>query len=63
MKPKNSELFETYCLISITGDNSQEAEERSVEERHFHEYLPIATNKSILLCGHIITGIIAENAA
>lgn len=49
MKRKNSGLFVTYCLISIIGDNSQKAEERSVEERQFHEYLPTVTNKSMLL--------------
>jgi hypothetical protein len=63
MKPENSELFVTYCLIGITGDISQKAEERSVEERHFYEYLPTATTKSILLYGRVITGTITQNAA
>jgi hypothetical protein len=58
MKIKNSELFVTYCLISITGDISQKAEEHTVEEHHFYEYLPTATNKSSLLYGRVITGTI-----
>jgi hypothetical protein len=63
MKPKNSELFVTYCLISITGEISQKAKEHSVEERHFHEYLLIVTNKQILLSVCVRTGLITQNAS
>jgi hypothetical protein len=45
MKPKNSKLFVTYCLISITGDISQKAEESTVEEQHYDENLLTVTNK------------------
>jgi hypothetical protein len=63
MKPKNSKLFVTYCLISITGDISQKAEENSVEKRHFYENLLTVTNKNVLLSGCVITGPITQNAA
>jgi hypothetical protein len=63
MKPENSELFVTYCLISITGDISQKAEENSFKKRHFYEYLLTAANKKILLSACVITGHISQNAA
>jgi hypothetical protein len=45
MKPENIELFATYCLIRITGDISQKAEENSVEGQHFDEYLLTVRSK------------------
>jgi hypothetical protein len=63
MKPVNIELFATYCLIVITGDISQKAEENSVEGQHFDEYLLTVTNKKILLSTCVITGLITQNAA
>ncbi len=44
MKSKNSELFVTYCLISITGAISQKDEESPVEKQYFDENLPPITN-------------------
>jgi hypothetical protein len=53
----------TYCLISITGDISQKAEQSSVEEQHFDEYLLTVTNKQILLSACVIIGRISQKAA
>jgi hypothetical protein len=51
------------ATILHSKDISQKAEEISVEEQHFDEYLLTVTNKQILLSACMITGLITQNAA